>query len=68
MQHFLLSNVKYWLDEFHFDGFRFDGVTSMIYHHHGYVDFDCRERFFDAGAGTSLSCLIQKSGMAIPSR
>ena len=49
VQHFLLSNVKYWLDEFHFDGYRFDGVTSMIYHHHGYVDFDCRERFFDEG-------------------
>ena len=37
VQHFLLSNVKYWLDEFHFDGFRFDGVTSMIYRHHGYL-------------------------------
>ena len=35
VQHFLLSNIKYWLDEFHFDGFRFDGVTSMLYHHHG---------------------------------
>ncbi len=45
--HFLLSNVKYWLDEFHFDGFRFDGVTSMVYHHHGYTDFDCREKFFN---------------------
>ena len=33
--HFLLSNVKYWLEEFHFDGFRFDGVTSMLYHDHG---------------------------------
>ncbi len=33
--HFLLSNLKYWLCEFHFDGFRFDGVTSMIYHDHG---------------------------------
>jgi len=33
--HFLLSNVKFWLDEYHFDGFRFDGVTSMIYHDHG---------------------------------
>ncbi len=33
--HFLLSNCKYWLDEFQFDGFRFDGVTSMIYHNHG---------------------------------
>jgi 1,4-alpha-glucan branching enzyme len=33
--HFLLSNCHYWLDEFHFDGFRFDGVTSMLYLHHG---------------------------------
>lgn len=44
--HFLLSNVKYWLDEFHFDGFRFDGVTSMIYTHHGYTEFDSRDKFF----------------------
>ncbi len=49
VQHFLLSNVKYWLDEYHFDGYRFDGVTSMLYHHHGYVDFDTREKFFDEG-------------------
>ena len=33
--HFLLSNCKYWLAEFHFDGFRFDGVTSMLYYSHG---------------------------------
>jgi 1,4-alpha-glucan branching enzyme len=33
--HFLLSNCRYWLDEFHLDGFRFDGVTSMLYRHHG---------------------------------
>lgn len=39
VQHLLLSNVKYWLDEFHFDGYRFDGVSSMIYYHHGYTDF-----------------------------
>jgi 1,4-alpha-glucan branching enzyme len=35
VQQFLLSNLRYWLEEFHFDGFRFDGVTSMLYHHHG---------------------------------
>jgi 1,4-alpha-glucan branching enzyme len=35
VRQFLLSNLRYWLDEFHFDGFRFDGVTSMLYHHHG---------------------------------
>jgi 1,4-alpha-glucan branching enzyme len=43
---FLLSNLAYWLKEFHFDGFRFDGVTSMIYFHHGFVDEWTRERYF----------------------
>lgn len=33
--HFLLSNCKYWLEEFQFDGYRFDGVTSMLYYSHG---------------------------------
>lgn len=32
---FLLSNLRWWIEEFKFDGFRFDGVTSMLYHHHG---------------------------------
>ena len=32
---FLLSNSRWWVDEFKFDGYRFDGVTSMMYHHHG---------------------------------
>ena len=36
--HFLLSNCKFWLDEYHFDGFRFDGVTSMLYYSHGLGD------------------------------
>jgi len=33
--HFLLSNCRFWLDEYRFDGFRFDGITSMLYLHHG---------------------------------
>ena len=42
--HFLLSNLKYWMEIFHFDGFRFDGVTSMLYRDHGlgsaFVNYD----------------------------
>ena len=49
VEHFLLSNIKYWIEEFHFDGYRFDGVTSMIYKHRGHIAFDCRERYFDEG-------------------
>ncbi len=44
---FLLSNVKYWLEEFHFDGLRFDGVTSMSYWDHGVgVDFLSYDQYF----------------------
>ncbi|MBM3435287.1 MAG: 1,4-alpha-glucan-branching enzyme, partial [Bacteroidetes bacterium] len=46
---FLLSNLKYWLEEFHFDGFRFDGVGSMMYFHHGMEDIDAREKYFRQG-------------------
>ena len=46
--HFLLSNCRYWLDEFHFDGYRFDGVTSMLYLHHGLgTDFTGYGQYFD---------------------
>ena len=45
--HFLMSNIKYWMKEFHFDGFRFDGVTSMIYADHGLgSDFDSYGKYF----------------------
>ena len=39
--HFLLSNCKYWLTEFQLDGFRFDGVTSMLYYSHGLGEAFC---------------------------
>ena len=57
VEHFLLSNVKYWLDEFHFDGDRFDGVTSMIYTHHGYTEFDSRDKYFTDVNGDALAYL-----------
>ena len=44
---FLLSNVRYWIDEFQFDGFRFDGVTSMLYKDHGIgTGFDNYDAYF----------------------
>lgn len=48
--HFLLSNIRYWLEEFKFDGFRFDGVTSMLYYDHGLGKaFTCYDDYFDGG-------------------
>jgi len=49
VQRFLLSNVRYWIEEFHFDGFRFDGVGSMMYFHHGHEVFDSPEKYFRQG-------------------
>ncbi len=44
---FLLSNCRWWLDEYHFDGYRFDGVTSMLYYDHGLgKDFTCYADYF----------------------
>jgi 1,4-alpha-glucan branching enzyme len=48
--HFLLSNCRYWLEEYKFDGFRFDGVTSMIYYDHGLEkNFTTYDDYFDGG-------------------
>lgn len=43
---FLLSNIRYWMEEFRFDGFRFDGVTSMLYWHRGSTSFDHYDKYF----------------------
>lgn len=57
--HFLLSNCKYWLDEFHFDGFRFDGVTSMLYYNHGLgQDFGGYGDYFNGGQDDNAICYL----------
>jgi 1,4-alpha-glucan branching enzyme len=60
VRQFLLSNLRFWLEEFHFDGFRFDGVTSMLYQHHGEgVSFDSYERYFRAGVDKDAITYLQ---------
>ena len=63
-KYFLLSNVKFWMEEYHIDGFRFDGVTSMLYWDHGLgKDFGNYSLYFDQGvdenAVTYLSLATQ---------
>lgn len=58
--HFLLSNLKYWLDEYKFDGFRFDGVTSMLYKDHGLGEnFDSYKKYFSLNADTDSVTYLQ---------
>lgn len=54
VMHFLLSNCKYWQEEFRFDGFRFDGVTSMLYYNHGLGQaFGSYADYYDGGEDTN---------------
>ena len=69
--HFLLSNLKFWQEEYHFDGFRFDGVTSMLYHDHGLgTSFDAPEKYFsmntDVEAVTYLQLASELVGQVNP--
>ena len=60
VQRFLLSNVKYWLDEYHLDGFRFDGVTSMLYLHHGLgMSFDNYTKYFSMNTNVDAVAYLQ---------
>ena len=64
--HFLLSNLKYWMTEFHFDGFRFDGVTSMIYHNHGLgVGFTDYSKYFSLNTDTEAITYLQLANALI---
>ncbi|MFT4855663.1 MAG: 1,4-alpha-glucan branching enzyme [Algoriphagus sp.] len=65
VQQFLLSNIRYWLEEFHFDGFRFDGVTSMIYNHHGHISFSDASTYFDEGVDEDALLYLQLANTLI---
>lgn len=62
---FLLSNLRYWLEEFHFDGFRFDGVGSMMYFHHGMEAIDSRDKYFKDGVEYDAITYLQLANSLI---
>lgn len=64
--HFLLSNCKYWLEEFHFDGFRFDGVTSMLYYSHGLGEaFTNYSDYFNGHEDDNAICYLTMANQLI---
>jgi len=66
VSHFLLSNVHYWLMEYKFDGFRFDGVTSMLYYDHGLErDFTSYDFYFDGGQDEDAICYLSLANKMI---
>ena len=66
VKYFLLSNCKYWMEEYHLDGFRFDGVTSMIYWDHGLgKDFGNYSLYFDNGVDENAITYLALANMLI---
>ena len=65
VQQFLLSSIRYWMEEFHFDGFRFDGATSMLYHHHGLITFDSADHYFNDGVDEEALTYFQLANTLI---
>ena len=57
--HFLLSNCRYWMEEYHFDGFRCDGVTSMLYYSHGLGEAFCNYNdYFNGHQDDNAICYL----------
>jgi len=57
--HFLLSNISYWLSEYRFDGFRFDGITSMLYYDHGLgQNFTAYDMYFNGNQDEDAICYL----------
>src|SRR5690606_41340186 len=54
-----LFRSRYWMEEFRFDGFRFDGVTSMLYDHHGNTAFDHYDKYFYDGVDKEAVVYLQ---------
>jgi 1,4-alpha-glucan branching enzyme len=64
--HFLLSNCRFWLDEYRFDGFRFDGITSMLYLHHGMNKaFTTYDDYFDESVDEEALTYLALAGKLI---
>lgn len=64
--HFLLSNCRYWLDEFRVDGFRFDGITSMLYLDHGLGKaFTSYDDYFNANVDEDALCYLALANQVI---
>ena len=63
--HFLLSNCKYWLEEYKFDGFRFDGVTSMLYFHRGHEPFGDLGAYFGSSVDLDAVAYLQLAATLI---